>query len=143
MQESGKERTCRLCRRFLNAHLHQLQQRLSLQDRATQSHKILSKSPVLVITSSRQGCQYLSTTVDCLCYSVAFIFTLAAVFIPPWSFLVLLTRLVKIRYYMCKCTDSLGQYCTLVLLCTGRPSTRTQGHQLNICSNCVLCCRMK
>lgn len=132
MQESGKERTCRLCRRSLIAHLHQLQQKLSLQDRATQSHKILSKSPVLVITSSRQGCHYLSTTVNRMWHSVAFIFTLAAVFIPPWSFLVLLTWLVKIRYYlyMCKWTDSLEQYCMPVLLCTGRPSTITQGCQV-------------
>ena len=58
MQESGEERTRSLCACFHKARLRHLQQRLPLQDRATQSYKILPKSPVLNIASSRRGYHY-------------------------------------------------------------------------------------
>ena len=58
MQESGEERMCSLCMRFHKAPLCHLQQRLPLQDWATQSYKILPKSPALTIASSRQGHQF-------------------------------------------------------------------------------------
>ena len=43
---------------FPKARLRHLQQRLPLQDRATQPYKILPKSPALTIASSRRGCHY-------------------------------------------------------------------------------------
>ena len=43
---------------FHKARLRRLQQRLPFQDQATQSYKILPKSPALTIASLRRGCHY-------------------------------------------------------------------------------------
>ena len=48
----------RAAAQFHKARLRHVQQRLPLQDRATHSYKVLPKSPVLTIASSRWGCHY-------------------------------------------------------------------------------------
>ena len=57
-ERQGKMHACILCVRFHKARLRHLQQRLPLQDRATQSYKILPKSPALTIASLTRGCHY-------------------------------------------------------------------------------------
>ena len=63
MQESGQERMRSLCVRFHKARLCHLQQRLPLQDWATQSYKILPKSLVLTIDSLKRGCHYIAEVI--------------------------------------------------------------------------------